>query len=335
VLNYRTTTHAAGCACCRISDAAPRVDPTGTASLRRAWRTQLHLRWQRLIPAARLMIVEQDLLTLGAKGIFAPANPAIQSGATKIQMFQRWFDWALNAIVLEGDGSFMRKHIEDAYNEGLAFGRIQVRQPVQPRYAQDRIEALFALAVVELQGVIEATSQQSVRAVANGILHRFKPARIMQGIQSRVAAIGISRSDAMVEMLTVKAFNEGVLDVYEALNVKKVGLIPEFKAAMLTDARRVKVVTRRATGPGSRTSRTETPSRSTISRIKRAEKQIERLNRVNVRTAGDDDVCKVCEAISEDGPYLIDTARSLIPAHPHCRCVFVPADDARFAVGDD
>jgi hypothetical protein len=46
---------------------------------------------------------------------------------------------------------------------------------------------------------------------------------------------------------------------------------------------------------------------------------------VNVLTAGDDLVCQVCEDISEEGPYSLDEAQGLIPAHPNCRCAFVPA----------
>ena len=47
--------------------------------------------------------------------------------------------------------------------------------------------------------------------------------------------------------------------------------------------------------------------------------------RLDVLTAGDDRVCDVCDGISEGGPYTISKARSLIPAHPNCRCVFVAA----------
>ena len=46
---------------------------------------------------------------------------------------------------------------------------------------------------------------------------------------------------------------------------------------------------------------------------------------VNVQTAGDDRVCATCQAISDNGPYPIDTAMDLIPNHPRCRCVYVPA----------
>lgn len=46
---------------------------------------------------------------------------------------------------------------------------------------------------------------------------------------------------------------------------------------------------------------------------------------LDVLTAGDDKVCPICDRISHGGPYTINRARSLIPAHPNCRCMFVPA----------
>jgi len=52
---------------------------------------------------------------------------------------------------------------------------------------------------------------------------------------------------------------------------------------------------------------------------------------VNVLTAGDDRVCQDCEDIAADGPYELDEARALIPAHPNCRCAFIPFGDKRFA----
>jgi hypothetical protein len=82
----------------------------------------------------------------------------------------------------------------------------------------------------------------------------------------------------------------------------------------------------RGTGPGSRIGREEAPSRRTVQRIRAAQKGVEALGKVNVETAGDDDVCPVCQDIEDENPYTIDEARSLIPAHPRCRCAFVPAE---------
>lgn len=327
MLKYRNQPiklHDAGCRCALHDAGVIKVDPTGTGSIRSKYRSLSAIRWRSLRTLARRMIIDQDLLTLTAKGLMQMANPAVQGGSTKIQMFQRWIDYAMNAAVLGGDGSYLRPMIESAYQDGLAFARKQVRRPIMVQIAQDKTDAIFQLAVVELQGIIEAVSQQSVRAVATGLVNNAKPLAILRMIYNSIQTVGISRTNTMIELLVVKAFNEATLDVYAAAKVQKVGLVPEaIVKRTIGDARR--------TGPGSRVSRKVAPSRTTIGRITRAERALSRLNRVNVRTAGDDDVCPICEGIADDGPYSIDTARSLIPAHPHCRCTFVPADDARFS----
>jgi len=56
-------------------------------------------------------------------------------------------------------------------------------------------------------------------------------------------------------------------------------------------------------------------------------KALEALGMVNIETAGDDLVCQECEDLELDGPYTINEARSLIPAHPWCRCTFIPVED--------
>jgi hypothetical protein len=92
-------------------------------------------------------------------------------------------------------------------------------------------------------------------------------------------------------------------------------------------------------GPGTRSSREETPSAGVIAEIEKAQRRLEATlgggGEVDVLTAGDEDVCFVCQDISDEGPYSLAEAESLIPAHPWCRCAFVPAGkyekDAQFA----
>jgi len=326
-LNYKGTTfHGSTCSCC-VADAAPgtsSVDPTGTAKLRRRWRATLRLRWQALRKLTKQMLVTQDLLALTAKGALSASNPAIAQGATKIQSFQRFIDWALMQAVTGADVSLIRPMLATAYDDGASFARSMIRQPVQYPHTRDRVDSLTQLAYVELQGIAEAVSQQATREVAKALLHNATPLSVMRTVATIIDKVGVSRTNAMIELMVIKAFGEATLDVYAAAGVIEVNLVPEIKRdAQITDARR--------RGPGSNSSRTTTPSRSTIYRIRRAQRELEKLKLVNVLTAGDNKVCKICEAISENGPYKIDTARSLIPAHPNCRCVFVPANDRRYA----
>jgi hypothetical protein len=308
------------CVCCVADERMVSIDPTGTAGLRQAFNSALAIKWRGLRVLARRMIVDQDILSMGSKGLMAIANPAIQGGATRTQMFQRWFDYIAGAQVLNGDGSFIRSYIERGYAAGRTFAQGEVGLYSTP-LAGDRMETIFQLAVVELQGIIEAVSQGAVRAVANGLLQAKRPAGIVRDVNAVIDRVGIPRSTALVELLVVKAFSEASLDVYESAGVRRVGLVPETLLAT-KDARRVT-----PTGPaGTRSRRGKGPSLRTIQRIAKQEREIATAAGalVRVKTAGDKKVCKVCRGIAKRGPYRINKARSLIPAHPRCRCVFVP-----------
>jgi hypothetical protein len=308
------------CACCVADERVVAIDPTGTGSLRAAFNSTLAIKWRGLRVLVRRMIVDQDILSLGSRGLMAIANPAIQGGATRTQMFQRWFDYIAAAQVLEGDGSFIRDFIRRGYDAGRTFAQREVGLYSAP-LAGDRQETIHQLAAVELQGIIEAVSQGAVRAVANGLLHGSRPTTIAREVNRVIDRVGIPRSTALVELLVVKAFSEASLDVYESAGVRRVGLVPETLLAT-RDARKV-----RPTGKaGTRSRKGEGPGIRTIQRIKKQEREIESAAGalVRVKTAGDKKVCKVCRGIARRGPYKINRARSLIPAHPRCRCVFVP-----------
>lgn len=314
--------HATGaCSCCVGDEQAVSVDPTGTGKLRAAFNSTLAIKWRGLRVMVRKMLLDQDLLSMSGKGLMQMANPVVQGGATRTQTFQRWFDYIAQAQVLNGDGSFMREFIERGYAAGAKFASEQVGAASSP-LAGDRQETIFQLAVVELQGIIEAVSQQAVRAVASGILHGQRPAAIARAVNAAIDRVGISRSTALVELIVVKAFSEATLDTYASAGVRRVGLVPETLIARPRDARRV-TPTGRA---GTRSRRGEGPGLRTIQRIKKQEREIAQAagSLVRVKTAGDKKVCKVCRGIAARGPYRINRARQLIPAHPRCRCVFVP-----------
>lgn len=326
------------CVCCDAAKKHVVVDPTNTGKLRSKFRAEMRRRWTQMRVLVTQMIKERDLLAIKSGGLMAVHNPGITHAGSKIDVFQRWFDMALGNAVLQGDGSWMRRYLQEAYTAGQQFGFAQAKSKQEHKLAGHHTEALIVLARVELQGVIEAVSQQGLRAVSEGLLGGAKPMAITRSVLNVIEKIGVTRSEAMIELLVVRAHAEASLDVYEAAGIVSVGLVPEAKAKVVADATTQQKATTtakdaRKTGPGSRSPRNQTPSRRTIGRIRSAELNIARRlgEHVNVRTAGDDDVCPKCEAISEDGPYTINRARTLIPAHPRCRCVFTPAHDNRFA----
>ena len=331
------------CSCCVGDARVVKSDPTGTAPLRRAFGVDLAIRWRRMRSVVRQAIIDNDLLQLKPISNGSPLALAIVQGGGKTQSFQHWFDAMLDQIVLGKDGSDFRRFISAAYVEGSAYAQKIIGRTIASSVAYHREEALWRLAVVEVQGIMEAVSQQSVRAVADGLLKGRSASKIVRDIWDRIDKVGIVRSDAMVDLMVVSAFGHATLDIFEAAGVTEVGLVPEairvqrkvgdFQAVEIDDAKKKRKKRRykkKAEGPGSRSSREQTPSGRTIRRIRAAEAKLSKLGLVNVVTAGDENVCQICQDISDDGPYKIDTARSLIPAHPHCRCAFVPANDRRY-----
>lgn len=305
------------CRCLEDVQAA-KLDPTGTARIRRRFNETLAIHWRRVRVMVRQALVEQNILGLAVgKPTHSAAVGAMLGGVPKVQIFQRWIDSVLGSMVLENDGTFVRPFIRQGYDAGVLHAEQELGSKVAVTSSVDRVGTLSTLAFVELQGICEAVSQQAVRVVTNGLLVEASASKLSRQIQDIIDKVGVTRSVAMVELLVVKVFGEATLDVYESAGIARVGLIPEAKAVRrIGDARK--------TGPGSRSSRLRTPSSSTIGRIQRLEASFEGVGRVNVETAEDDKVCPICEDIADGGPYSINRARALIPAHPRCRCIFVP-----------
>lgn len=319
-----------------VHDANRQTDPTGTLSIRRRYRGKLDIRWRRLTGALKTVIVKANVLGLDTRGSgsIQPFGTSGMDSAAKLRAFQTWVDDTLARVVLDGEAGYLRGMISMAYTRAIGRAtRLKGESAIPISVAQksdQKINAIQELVRMELQGINEAVSQQLVRAAAEALLSNRKPARVYRDMSAIVGKIGKTRGRAMIALLTVRAFGEGTLDTFAALGVKKVGTIPEYRPRIVTDHSFTDATRRK--GAGSRISRTEAPSASTVRRIrKQAKEQEKRSGLVEVLTAGDDDVCPICEDISDNGPYNIDTARSLIPAHPNCRCAFVPADDFRFS----
>lgn len=328
--------HDGSCSCCELTDAAPQVtDPTGTGPIRRNMVRAFSVKWRKVKVAVRTAIVTQDMLGLGeptSLGNIVMVQSVI-SNVTKMQIFQRWLDKLISDTVVQNVESSVRPFISRAYAKGVAFGNKQASTNLYP-HGSETEQTIEQLAHIELQGVAEAVSQQALRVLTEGMLIRSRPARLARDIGMVIDKVGMGRVNDIANVLIVRAFSDATLDVYEQAGIEEVGTIPEVirnagaldakaKARARTQKRKArKAVAKR--GAGSRV-RGRTPSARTIGRIEQEQAEIEKLGkRVNIITAGDDRVCPFCEQLEEMGPYSINTARSLIPAHPRCRCAFVP-----------
>lgn len=284
-----------------VADVAKRSkgsDPTGTLALQRRFASALDQRWKQL----RKIIPDAVAHKTSAVNII---SHAASIGDDPVRAFQAWIDEAMRQLVLGHTGSWTLTFVRQAGDMAL----LRAQPATQPR---DRIPQLQTLCVTELQGICEAVSQQAVRAFGHGLLTEQPVSKIVRSIQQVIDTIGVKRGRLLVQFFVVRTFGAATLDSFRASGVSHVGTVAERVAG------------------GSRSPRLSRDAKpKSYKSIIRAENKLKRKfgeEGVDVLTAGDDDVCIECQDISDNGPYTLDHAEGLIPAHPKCRCAFVPAD---------
>jgi hypothetical protein len=219
-------------------------------------------------------------------------------------MFSTWYTNAIYAQVI-GDGKWFTERLVQAYKKGLNEAAKDLRRD-PPMYDETSLTARVHAqqAKHELEGVLDATVQQSTRMVYSALLSKQRPSVLYRWLISRLLSIALVRMNSWVNASVVATFNNAKLDYFKGQGIRKVGIDPEARTNIVHDH-----------------------SHLTLDRKKKP-KPFPKV--VEVLTAGDNDVCEQCEDISQDGPYDIDEARTLIPAHPNCRCAFVPYGDDRY-----
>ncbi len=295
-----------------IEDAARGKDPTKTYRLRAKFRAEGDRRWQVLARTVRQALVEHDLV--GLRGMSRLPH------GDKTEGFGQWLREELRQKVLGIDGRWTKYYVDQA--AAAAYSRAIEMAPgvvVDPQ----RVQSLQSLAISELQGILAAAQQQITRVVTHCMMKNATP---MCTANAAAACIRVmrNRTRAMSEYVVAKTHAVTTLNAFKSAGVTRVGIDPERR-------RKVRVV--QSTHGKTLADRAPTSSdlEEDIEGAEEAEARLEALGEVDVLTAGDDDVCPECEEISDDGPYDIDEAMDLIPAHPWCRCAFVPTSDERFA----
>jgi hypothetical protein len=143
----------------------------------------------------------------------------------------------------------------------------------------------------EIRAAVESSATATTKALASGVLTQRTPRQLRKITSFALQRSMLNRLKTAVNTLITMAYNHGKLDIYESLGVQKVGVIPEHLPAHgIRDAR---------------------PKRG---------KRLYAL-----QTAGDNRVCDICDDL-EGNVYTLAEARGVIPVHPNCRCVVVPAN---------
>ncbi len=304
-----------------------RQDPTRTATLRNRYAREMRKRFRWLRGIIRDAVVEKDVFGIagGHEGIAVNklqvyADSGLHNRAfdfprqsQKVNAFMEWLQGRVDRGILEvrdrnrvGDSidqTWQNIFLEDSYKRGVIRGNYELRQGgfpgVQTLDARgginavmglpmhvDRLGVLYTRAFNDLKGITDAMDTQISRVLAQGLADGDGPRLIARKLS---ATVGGTSTQGLGITDTLGRF---IPAERRAEILARTEIIRAHHHGMMQEYRNWGV--------------------------EGVEVQAE------LRTAGDDRVCPDCEGL-EGQVYSLDEAQNLIPVHPMCRCIVLPA----------
>lgn len=273
-----------------------KMDPTRTATLRRAWTADFNRKFTELARRIVKLVDTDDSFSLSPH----PTNPFVgnaawgfQSSAEQVNAFKAWMQQQVNILLLaDGQQAWWRKYIVDGFKkgQGRVFDDFKMEGKTQAEkdllksafnnpVSQDRVDVIAARVFTELEGVTDAMAQQITRVLTDGLTQGKNPKQIAKDMVDRVDKIGKNRARMISQTEIIRAHAEGQLTELERMGVQHVGVQVEFSAAHKG-------------------------------------------------------ACPICQA-KNNKKYTLAQARGVIPVHVCCRCCWRPSVDTDVLIGPE
>lgn len=314
----------------RLSNTVLNADPTRTTLIRQRWAAEMTARFKKIKRHIWRAIVIDDVFGLKPKPstikeligfeanapqqeFLLPRQFAFKTLDEKVNGFMGFLRERMSAEVLEiqewdgpavvRHGAWQNTYIDSAYKKGLGraeseLAKAGITVPPAPDFAKraidsafltpihaDRVGLLYTRAFTELKGITDALDQQISRSLAESIAEGRGPRQMARILLNRIEKTG------------------GELGFTDSAG------------------RNVRALTRARTLARTETIRAH--HAATINTYRSAGVEGVRV-KAEWSTAGDDRVCDECEAL-EGRVFTLDEIEGLIPRHPNCRCVALPA----------
>ena len=286
-------------------------DPTKTKTIRETYGSRLRGQLAKLNAVIRSGIIERDVFGLrGDNTPFdnQPSDPDpppvfdFPRDDRKVDSFMDWLERQEQQGVLEVISRNDNPYIRSGYQRGLQNATRELQEQgvevdttdVEDIFNlgvhQDAAQALYTRNFRELRGITDVMDQQISRELADGFSQGENPTKISRRVTDRVNKIGKTRASTLAQTEVIRAHSEATLNRYERMGVETVTIRAEWL------------------------------------------------------TAGDSRVCPICNSL-EGKSWTIEEARSATfrysaganepsslsgrypvqpPAHPNCRCSFIP-----------
>lgn len=228
-----------------------------------------------------------SLTSTGSGGSNGPHHPPLP-GSDKIEGFHQFVTRVLQAVILGGNAAWISPYLAEA-------GRLAAERSGRLGVRSSQVTSPAAgpsLAASELGAIVARTATEATRAMAHQMGRRFPQAEAISRDVTKAIKAGAGKSKLAADYLVSKVFTHATVEQFRAAGISKVGVEPERYAKRVRG--KIVLMTR-----------------------DKAPRPVAEEDVVEVVTAGDDLVCEECQDISDGGPYYIEEAMDLIPAHPN------------------
>ena len=304
-----------------------RRDPTKSTGLRKRGRTLVTRRLFNLHRSLRGAIQQNDAIGLRGRDNMLPGNIVawLETNQNKLARGELMMRQVVG-YELTDPPNWLWELMSEAVYQGVWQVERELKSTLDHLDPTDLGDTHGYAATAEIIGIAQDTERRLIRHAVHAVEKKMTPEVLMREVRATLEKITKLRLNLLVNTAVVRAVNHGKLFAYQGIGVRQVGIDPEWVAPKKHDHQRIRDAKPR------KVVAIQTVAELLATLGAQAEfEEPEPVELVQVLTAGDDRVCDDCNDIAEDGPYDIEEARDLIPAHPNCRCAFVPFGDKRFA----
>lgn len=218
-------------------NAANRVDPTRTTTLRNQFEAEIYRRFRKLKRAVTAYLDTNDSLALKVNYTFT-TSPA------KVASFMQWLRKQDASGILgirsgtpiesASRTAWSNVYVESAYQKGLSRGisglkkgGVNVRQSFidsafrRPIHA-DRLGLIYTRTFSELDGITKEMERQISRVLTQGVADGLAPGQIARKINERIDAIGITRARTLARTEIINAHAEATLNTFSEAGIEGV-----------------------------------------------------------------------------------------------------------------
>ena len=297
---------------------AERYDPTRTTALRNKYAREMGKRFRELRGEIYRAIVQQDVFGLRNNQMGEPVVIHAQRGQfaftrtqDKVAAFMEWLKTRQERGILEIvpgqqigtaiDNSWQNLYLQDSYKRGVIRSRYELSKagyPVQSLEQSGGIDAVLGGPThVDRMGVVYTRAFNQLQGITDQMDMQI----------SNVLAQGLADGDH--PRLLARKINATIKGGGADLG------ITDTLGRFIPAERRAKML-----------ARTEVIRAHHMANVQEMENwAVENVKvKVEWRTAGHN-VCEICQAL-EGREFTLAEIRTMIPRHPHCRCMALPVD---------